>query len=168
VSKKGDGDDGVKAVEPVSLSDLRAEKQQQRRQEALSLRLAGLPYDQIGDRLGIEADSVADLVDRSLERNVPEAEAMRRIENARLDRAQAAVWSSVLEGDMKAVDTFLKISQRRSRLNGLDAATKIDLGITVRQEMEQALKELENVVLGEVISVHDEIAREERTSIDTG
>lgn len=135
----------------VSLSDLRTQRQEARRLEAVSLRLAGVPVEAIAERLEIDSESVTDLIDRTLLRHEPEIDALRRLENARLDRAQSAIWTRVLEGDVKAVDSYLRIAQRRARLNGLDAATKIDLGITVRQEMEQALIELERVVLGEVI-----------------
>jgi hypothetical protein len=103
------------------------------------------------------------MVHRSLD--VAESRAvdeMRELENARLDRAQTAIWTKVLNGDLKALDAFLKISQRRARLNGLDAPTKIDLKIGIRAEMEAALSELENVVLGEVISRSDEDSDAER------
>lgn len=125
-----------------------------RRTEAVSLRLAGLSYEQIGERLGIEPRSAASLIRRSL-RSVESAtaEEQREVENARLDRAQAAIWTRVVEGDLKAVDTFLHLSKRRAALNGLDAPMKIDLSVHVRQEMEQALEELHRVVLGEVIHV---------------
>jgi transposase len=123
-----------------------------RRVEALSLRLAGFSLEQIADRMELSISGVRDLVNRTLERaENTGVEEMRDIENARLDRAQAAIWDKVLRGEEKAVDTFLRISQRRARLNGLDMPTKVDLTMSIKQEMEQALARLENVVLGEVI-----------------
>ena len=128
-----------------------------RRVEALSLRLAGLSYETIGDRLGISEEGARDLVNRTLERAESKVvDQERALENARLDRAQAAIWTKVIEGDLKAVDTYLRISQRRAKMNGLDAPTKIDLSLNVRQEMEQALVQLERVVLGEVIHAVEE------------
>ena len=124
-----------------------------RRVEALSLRLAGFSLEQIADRMELSISGVRDLVNRTLERaENTGVEEMRDIENARLDRAQAAIWDKVLRGEEKAVDTFLRISQRRARLNGLDMPTKVDLTMSIKQEMEQALARLENVVLGEVIA----------------
>lgn len=124
-----------------------------RRVEALSLRLAGFSLEQIAERMDLSISGVRDLVNRTLERaENTGVEEMRDIENARLDRAQAAIWDKVLRGEEKAVDTFLRISQRRARLNGLDMPTKVDLTMSIKQEMEQALARLENVVLGEVIS----------------
>jgi DNA-binding CsgD family transcriptional regulator len=128
-----------------------------RRVEALTLRLAGLSYEQIAERLHISREGAQDMVNRSLARaeNLA-AEEMRELEGSRLDRAQAAIWTQVLEGDVKAVQAFLQISARRARLFGLDAPTKLNISVSVRAEMEQALNALEQVVLGEVI--HDAAA----------
>ena len=140
-------------AELPNLDGARRSRQAARRAEALAYKLAGLPNAQIAERMGVSESGVIDLINRTLERATNKAaEEMRDIENARLDRAQAAIWTKVLAGDTKAVDTFLRISQRRARLNGLDAPTSINLSVSVRQEMEAALATLENVVLGQVIS----------------
>jgi hypothetical protein len=77
---------------------------------------------------------------------------LRRVENARLDIAQARIWSKVLDGDLKAVDAFLRISARRARMNGLDLATDVlSVSVSVRQDLDVALKQLEEVIKGEVI-----------------
>jgi hypothetical protein len=81
------------------------------------------------------------------------AEQMRAVENARLDRAQAAIWAKVLAGDINAGRLFLAISARRSAMNGLDAPKRFELSANVRVEMEQALADLHQVVLGEVVDV---------------
>ena len=46
---------------------------------------------------------------------------LRELEVQRLDAMLYAVWGNVLQGDVGAVNTALKISERRSRLLGLDA-----------------------------------------------
>jgi len=98
-------------------------------------------------------DMIHRTLDMAEQRGVDE---LRSVENARLDRAQAAIWTAVLQGDLKAIDTFLKISARRARLNGLDAPTQINLKVSVRAEMEAALNELEQVVLrGELVAKSD-------------
>lgn len=141
------------AAKMTNISDKRHARERARRIEAVSLRLAGLTYEQIGERLGITKQGVLDLVTRTLERAENEkAHEMRALEGARLDRAQAAIWSRVLEGDTKAIDTYLRISQRRARLFGLEAPTQIAVAMNVRTEMVQALENLEQIVLGEVIS----------------
>jgi hypothetical protein len=135
-----------------NLDDKRRKRDSVKRSEALSLKLAGLTYEQIAERLEISVSGARDLVNRTLARAENQnVEEMRDLENARLDRAQTVIWTAMLGGDLKAVDAFLRISQRRSKLNGLDAPTKINLSVNVRQEMETALAALENIVLGEVI-----------------
>lgn len=130
----------------------RKEEATTRRLEATSLRLAGLTYDQIGERLEISREAARQLVEQNLERaNQREVDMLRAIENQRLDKAMSAIWTEVLRGDLKAIQTFLSISARRAKLNGLDAATKLDINMNVRQEMQQALDNLETMVTGLVV-----------------
>jgi DNA-binding CsgD family transcriptional regulator len=124
--------------------------QQQRRSEAVSLRLAGMSYEQIGERLGISGNAAEQMIGRALDRNeVRSVSQLRAEENARLDRAQMAIWGKVIEGDIKAIGTFLQISAARSKMNGLYAPTQVQVSMTIRQEMEEALQSLETLVLGE-------------------
>lgn len=124
---------------------------------AVSLRLAGLSYDQIAEQAGYSDRSTARhavmrALDRAEEANVGE---LRTVENHRLDRAQAAIWPAVLRGDTKAVDTFLRLSARRSRLNGLDAPQVLEVSSPARVALEDALGQLREVVLGQVIEEGD-------------
>jgi hypothetical protein len=117
-----------------------------RRVQALQLRLAGLTPEQIADRMGISENGARLLVQRTLARATNQAvDQARQLENDRLDRAQASIWPRVIEGDLKAIGVFLKISAERSRINGLYAPTKIDLGVSIRQEMEKALSDLDKI-----------------------
>lgn len=139
------------------------EEQKARRTQALSLRLSGLSYEDIAKHLSISSVKAHQLVNETLERAENQSvDQMRELENSRLDRAQAAIWSSVLQGDLKAIDRFLRISQQRSKINGLEAPKKIDLSVGVKQEMQNALTELEELVIGEVVqeveaSDHDDV-----------
>ena len=81
------------------LGDARRARQRARRVEALSLKLAGVSTAQTAERMGIRPDTVRHLVNRTLRTAENRAvEEMRELENARLDRAQAAIWSQVLAG----------------------------------------------------------------------
>lgn len=114
----------------------------------MSLKLAGFSTVQIAERMGIQPDTVRKLINRTLATAENRAaEQMRELENSRLDRAQAAIWSQVLAGDHRAVITFLQISARRARLNGLDSPTSAVISHNVRAEMERALLDLQHVVL---------------------
>jgi transposase len=113
----------------------------------MSLKLAGVSTAQIAERMGIAPDSVRKLINRTLATAENRAaEEMRELENARLDRAQAAIWSNVLAGDYGAVMVFLHISQRRAKLNGLDSPVSVVISPNVRGEMERALSELQQVL----------------------
>lgn len=119
-----------------------------RRAQALSLRLSGFSWEEIGRHLKITPSGAKSLVDRTVESATGrQVEEMRSLENARLDKAQQAIWQRVLQGDDYAIDRFLKISQQRARINGLNAPMKVDLNVSVKHEMEQALGDLEALVL---------------------
>jgi Homeodomain-like domain len=130
-----------------NIEHVRRKRQQARRVEALSLKLAGVSTAQIAERMGIQPDTVRKLINRTLATAENRAaEQMREIENARLDRAQAAIWSNVLAGDYRAVLVFLQISQRRAKLNGLDSPASLVISPNVRGEMERALSDLQQVL----------------------
>ena len=137
------GNEGVSgniAARHSNIADARRKKQRARRIEAMSLKLAGVSTAQIAERMGIQPDTVRKLINRTLATAENRAaEEMRELENARLDRAQAAIWSKVLAGDYRAVMVFLQISQRRAQLNGLDAPASVVISPNVRGEMERAL-----------------------------
>jgi transposase len=130
-----------------NLEGARRARHRARRVEALSLKLAGVSTAQIAQRMGIKPDTVRHLINRTLQTAENRAaEEMRELENARLDRAQAAIWSNVLAGDYRAVTVFLQISQRRARLNGLDSPASVVISPNVGGEMERALSDLQQVM----------------------
>ena len=135
------------AARHSNIADARRKKQRARRIEAMSLKLAGVSTAQIAERMGIKPDTVRHLINRTLQTAENRAaEEMRELENARLDRAQAAIWSQVLAGDHRAVMVFLQISQRRAKLNGLDSPASVVISPNVRMEMERALSDLQQVM----------------------
>ncbi len=153
-------DDDDFEIEPVrpglvhsDLSEARRKKDATRRAEVMSLVMAGATYDQIAERLDVSFGDVHGIISRVL-REKPDTgvDLMRQVENARLDRVQTGIWREVLNGNSKAISSFLAISQRRARLNGLDAPLQIEMSAHVKIEMQQALNELQEIVLGEVIS----------------
>ena len=133
-----------------------------RRAEAVTLAMAGLTYEKIGEELGISTSAAWHLVNRTIaETRNYAVDHLRLLENARLDRALTAIWNKVLEGDPAAVSSFLRISERRAKLNGLDAPTKVQMSVSVRQEMEERLAELQQVIDAEVVDEEDIVEAEE-------
>ena len=123
-----------------------------RRVEALNLRMAGASYRQIGARLGISEAQAHKDVARELDRLAAEAqEAAQQVlalELARLDMAQLAIAQQVRNGNLGAIDRWLRIGERRARLLGLDAPTRQEIKGTIgpvqitAPALEQAAREL--------------------------
>ena len=96
--------------------------------KAATLRAAGATYREIGQALDIDHTWARTLVLRSLDKAAYEAADVMRVEEGeRLDRLQRAVWQQALGGDVRAVTAVLRIMERRARLFGLDAPTKVEV-----------------------------------------
>ena len=104
----------------------------EKERKVLELRRAGYTFDDIARSVGYASPSGAFYaLSRALTRTLQQpADELRKMESDRLDRLQMAVWARALQGDPKAVDTVLKIMDRRSRLLGLDAPTKMQVEAT--------------------------------------
>lgn len=104
----------------------------ERRAQAITLRIAGMDWQSIADRLGYNSRGAAcQDVARALEANLAEqsqaADTLREVESLRLDRLQAAAWPSAVKGDLKAIETVLKVIDRRVKLQGLDMPLRAEL-----------------------------------------
>jgi len=99
----------------------------ERQRQALELRKAGVAFDEIARTLGYAGPSSAyRAVMSALKRTLQEpADEVRKLELARLDRAQRTAWERMLQGDLDALGKVLKIMERRAKLLGLEAPTKI-------------------------------------------
>ena len=115
--------------------------------ELLRLRIEGKSMNDIARQFNIKQQTASRIISDTLAGAVNmRAEELREIENARLDVAQAAIWPKVKKGNMDAIDSFIRLSARRSRMNGLDAPQKVQVGGNVRLEMEEALGALERLL----------------------
>jgi hypothetical protein len=80
------------------------------------------------------------------------ADALRDLQDERLNRLLAGLWNQAAQGDVSAVDRVLKIMERQARLHGLDAPTKTEVtgadggavqvqhGLVTESEREQAIQ----------------------------
>lgn len=102
----------------------------ERAARAFALRKAGLSYRDIGLELGVHHATVYKDVQATIKMFLDEAREHHTqivaIEAARLDDLQRVMWEQAAMGDRRAVDTVLKIMERRAKLLGLDTpvATK--------------------------------------------
>ncbi|MEW9521787.1 hypothetical protein [Streptomyces tubercidicus] len=119
----------------------------ERRAKLIKLRRAGHDFDHIVKVLGYSSRGVAskDFVRAIQERRdeqAAEVSAYRQQENERLDELLAAVWDKATqpspvfdkernlvgeEIDLRAVETVLKLMDRRAKLNGLDSPVRTEL-----------------------------------------
>ncbi|WP_431728594.1 hypothetical protein [Verrucosispora sp. TAA-831] len=127
-----------------------------RRSKAIAMRLAGLDYPTIADRLGY-ADRAAAHKDitRAMEAAVQEmsrnADVLLQLELTRLDRLQAGVWAAAAAGDIRAGHLALAIIDRRCKLLKLDPAIRhevVTLG-AIEQEIERLSQELAELDSGQ-------------------
>ena len=97
--------------------------------KAMQMRIAGLTYEVISRQMGWANKSVAyNACMREMIRLKKEpAQELRTLELLRIDRAQAAIWDQVIKGNHGAIDRFVRLSERRSRILGLDAPAKMAL-----------------------------------------
>ena len=94
---------------------------------ALELRKAGGSYRQIAKALAIDthtawADVAAELADIR-DQTVEQAHELRALELERLDGMTSGLWPRIQEGSAAAVSAGVRVSERRSRLLGLDEPT---------------------------------------------
>lgn len=95
-----------------------------RKHRVLELRLAGRMLWEIAEELGMPEGSVASILSKELEKLESEiresAERLRTIEMVRLEKIGEALYQRSVDGELPAVDRFLKVQERRAKLLGLD------------------------------------------------
>lgn len=103
----------------------------ERRAKALSLRRAGVTYQQIATATGVSLETAYSDVQAELSalrlQTVEDATAVRELELRRLDDYTRALAPRAAQGDIAAITTLLRVQERRSRYLGLDAATKQEI-----------------------------------------
>lgn len=112
----------------------------QRQILALDLRISGLSFRAIGEKLGISHQQVYRDIESELARladlRADKAETLRELELQRLDKIINSLDAWVASGNVGAVNAWIKTSERRSKLLGLDAPTKHE--VDWRESAEQA------------------------------
>jgi hypothetical protein len=108
----------------------------ERRRAAVRLRIEGKSWQEIADLLGYDSKGGACKdVSRALQAAITDLalplEEYRQLELDRLDAMQEALWPKVLDGDTKAIDTALRLMDRRAKLLGLDAPTRTEGVLTL-------------------------------------
>lgn len=113
-----------------------------RRQEAITLRRAGIRVDQIAQRFRVHESTIYAWCREAI-RDIPreEADELRLMELDRLDALQQAAWTEAMRGDPRAIDRVLAVMDRRARYLGLYDARA--------EGMERVGSLLDRLILGE-------------------
>src|SRR5690348_15954092 len=110
-------------------ADSKLDEQLDREKKALQLRKAGASYRAIGEQLSISHEQVRRDVEQALsyirDDVAQDARKLRDLELARLDDWLMRLDTKLRNGDERAIMTALRISERRSKLLGLDAPVKV-------------------------------------------
>lgn len=105
------------------------EKAEVRRRAALEYRKMGMSYRAIGAKLGVSSTQAYKDVQYILKQvraaATETAEELRQIEVERLDAALMALAPRVAKGELGAIDRWVRISESRRVLLGIDMPTKI-------------------------------------------
>ncbi|MBA8815645.1 hypothetical protein FHX48_000697 [Microbacterium halimionae] len=116
-----------------------------RQVQALKLRAAGCTYQTIADRLGYASKRGAwSAVNRALDQQRRElAREFLELELQRLDEMSVSVYRRAVNGDVKAIDSVLKIMDRRAKLLNLYRANPSGAereGVSLLQSIEVQLR----------------------------
>lgn len=88
--------------------------------KALELRLQGLSYQEIGERIGRSDTWAYRLVMRAMRETIQEpADKVRELETSRLEKMLARVWPMIEEGNLQAIDRGVRIIEVLAKINGL-------------------------------------------------
>lgn len=120
--------------------------------EALELRAAGATFDEIAHEQGVNKSTAKRRVDAALDATLREpADELRELEAHRLDRLWTVAYQIVANRDARpgsrlfALDRCLAVSERRSKLLGLDAPTRREdvVHVITEDAMDAAIRQLE-------------------------
>lgn len=109
--------------------------------ECLQLRLEGKSFRAIAEITGIALATVHARVEAAVALEVnPKAEQLRAIECERLDLYLARLNVRIGKGDTHAIQTALRISERRSKLLGLDMPQRIEASVESHELTQQDIE----------------------------
>lgn len=146
------------AAPPVQSGDRDAARVLTRIQAAAADRLMRMTWQQVADRNGYASKGAACTAVLGYMRRTTDETigALRDQESAGLDRAAAALWAKVLNGDARAQDTWLRNRASYRALHGLNAPLQVTLSSGAQAALADALGDAEAIVMGLVTARSDE------------
>lgn len=108
---------------------------------AVELRKAGHTLQEIADSLQCSKPYAHKLVTEALRelarQSAQSTEELRELESIRLDALWEQAYKLAMSGDLSAINTCIRISERRSKLFGLDGIQKLEQsgGVTISLQL---------------------------------
>lgn len=117
---------GTAAAKPDA-DDLAVQRAQD--QQILELALSGRNGPQIAAEVGVARSTVHKTLHRIWDRTEqPKATALRTKWDLRIEAAIGGLWPKVLDGDVTAVNAFVRLAERAAKMHGLDQQVSRDAG----------------------------------------
>jgi alpha-D-ribose 1-methylphosphonate 5-triphosphate synthase subunit PhnG len=114
-------------VAAPQIDDLAIQREQDRR--ILELALAGNNGVTIAAQVGVDRSTVTRTLQRIWARTEqPKAEELRGKWDMRIEAGIAAIWDKFLDGDIAAVNAFVRLAERAAKMHGLDQQATKDAG----------------------------------------
>ena len=115
--------------------------------KVLELRRAGLTWQRIAEEVGYADHTGAYAAyKRAIKRTMQQpADELRDAELDRIDRLQLAAWPKAMKGDERSILVIVRLMERRAKLLGLDAPTRIQQDVTTwtgDESIDRAVKDL--------------------------
>lgn len=115
--------------------------------KVLELRRAGLTWQRIAEETGYADHTGAYAAyKRAIKRTMQQpADELREQELDRIDRLQLALWPKAMKGDERSISTIVRLMERRAKLLGLDAPTRIQQDVTTwtgDESIDRAVRDL--------------------------
>lgn len=106
----------------------------ERERQVVEMRLAGVPWAVIAERVGYADKSVAyNTWRRVSERMLKEpVEELRQLTSDRLEALLQGVWRDARSGDTRAVETARRLLDQYAKLHGLYAPVKVEADLSVQ------------------------------------
>lgn len=123
----------------------------QRRAQAIEMKLAGLTYKQIAEKLGYSGHAAAcNDIKRAFEQAVIDREhhvdVLIEEQIQILDRMRRAAWPAALKGDTRSIDIVLKCVDRATKLLRLTPESQVNVQVFTVDAIERRIKELDRQI----------------------
>jgi hypothetical protein len=97
-----------------------------REKQIIELRIEGFTWRQIAEQTQMSPAGALKAYNRAMIRTLkPASEELRELELDRLDTLQQTYWQPAVNGNLRAADFILRVIDKRAKILGLDAPTKI-------------------------------------------